>query len=575
MMRKTLLLGMLLAVAAGLNTGCGSDEEVLAVVGDHKITTTEFFDFYGRGNRQYASAQEEFDRKREVLDSLITVRLLVDAAYEKGIDQREELQRVLLANRDRFLLDAFYETSIADRAEPSAAAVKRFWEKLEYRIRASHILLGEPDTAQLVLEKLRSGENFEKLAYDYSRDPSAKRNKGDLGYFVWGAMVPEFQEAAFQMDVGEVSPPVKSPYGYHIIKLVDRLPNEARGSLDQMRDEITQQLKGLKEKELMERLLEDIKERYTVRVDTSVLQYLVHKRQQLYPEMILKGLPAGDFDSQQLDRNEKELIVANWEGGQMTVGEYLSRISNLSNNQKPSFTAYDSLANMIFELKKLDLLILEAHRQGIDNDPRYLRRVRLFKELNMAELMRSDSIAAPMEPTEEMAREYYDANPEEFTIPRRVRVYEIMLSDSSEIDRLAEKKWSLAEFREYARKHTKRPGKRTAQGDLGYIERDWFPEMFDLAWKTPINRVAGPVTGQRENMYSLIYVEAKQESTVKDYLDQKRLILQKLRTEQKNHAIQSWINERKKQVRIVVNDDAVWSTIDTKQYATLGDGTQG
>jgi len=99
--------------------------------------------------------------------------------------------------------------------------------------------------------------------------------------------------------------------------------------------------------------------------------------------------------------------------------------------------------------------------------------------------------------------------------------------------------------------------------------------MFDLAWKTPVNRVAGPVTGQRESMYSLIYVEAKQESTVKDYLDQKRLILQKLRTEQKNHAIQSWINERKKQVRIVVNDDAVWSTIDTKQYAALADGAQG
>ncbi len=576
MMRKTLLLGTLLAVAAGLTSGCGSDEEVLAVVGDHKITTTEFYDFYGRGNRQFASAQEEFDSKREALDSLIIVRLLVGAAYEKGLDQREELQRVLLANRDRFLLDALYERRIADKAEPSKAEIKRFWDKLEHRIRASHILVDDPDTAQMILEKLQAGESFEKLAFEYSKDPSAKRNKGDLGYFVWGAMVPEFQEAAFQMEVGEVSPPVKSDFGYHIIKLVDRLPNEARGSLEQMSEEIAQQLKRNQEKKLMEEFLEEIRERYTIDIDTSVFQYLVHKREQLYPEQLLKGLPAGDFDTEQLDRNEKELVVASWEGGQMTVGEYLSRISNFSNNLKPSFTAYDSLANMIFEIKKLDLLVLEAHRAGLDNDPVYLRRVKLFKELNMAELMRSDSIAAPMEPTEEMAREYYDAHPEEFTTPRRVHVYEIMLSDSAEAANLAQKRWRLAEFREYARKHTKRPGKRTAQGDLGFIERDWFPQMFDLAWKTELGTVVGPVSGQRDGMYSVIYVEEKQEGALKDYLGQKRIILQKLQTEQKNHAIQNWVNERKKDVRIVVNEDAVWSTVDESDYQTqTGDGAQG
>lgn len=576
MTRKTLLFGIFLAVAAGLLSGCGSDDKTLAVVGDHKITSTEFFDFYGQQNRQYASAEAEFQAKRDALDSLIMVRLLVGAAYEKGIDQREELQRVLLANRDRFLLDALYENRISDQAEPSEAEIKRFWDKLEHRIRASHILLDDPDTAQMVLEKLQQGESFEKLAYQYSKDPSAKRNKGDLGYFVWGAMVPEFQEAAFQMEVGEVSPPVKSQFGYHIIKLVDRLPNEARASLDAMHDEIAQQLQQQKERELMEEFLEEVRQRYTITIDTSVFEYLVHKREQIYPEQILKGLPAGDFDTEQLDRNEKELVVATWEGGQMTLDEYLSRISNVSNNLKPSFTAYDSLANMIFEIKKLDLLVLEAHRQGIDNDPRYLRRVKLFKELNMAELMRSDSIAAPMEPTEEMARAYYEDNPEEFSTPRRVHVHEIMLADSAEAAQLARQNWSLPEFREYARKHTKRPGKRSAQGDLGFIERDWFPRMFDLAWETSEGTVAGPVTGQRPGMYSLIYVEEKQESALKDYLGQKRIILDKLRTEQKNHAIENWVNERKKEVRIVVNEDAIWSTIDESDYQTQQAGeTQG
>ncbi|RME73865.1 MAG: parvulin peptidyl-prolyl isomerase, partial [Planctomycetota bacterium] len=71
--------------------------------------------------------------------------------------------------------------------------------------------------AREVLEKLRAGGDFAALAREYSDDPSAAQNGGDLGAFSRSQMVPEFAEAAFRLKVGEISEPVKSPFGYHII----------------------------------------------------------------------------------------------------------------------------------------------------------------------------------------------------------------------------------------------------------------------------------------------------------------------------------------------------------------------
>ena len=85
------------------------------------------------------------------------------------------------------------------------------------KIRASHILVDKQSQALQVLEELKAGRGFEELARKYSTCPSAKRG-GDLGFFGRGQMVKEFERAAFALRVGEVSSPVKTQFGYHIIK---------------------------------------------------------------------------------------------------------------------------------------------------------------------------------------------------------------------------------------------------------------------------------------------------------------------------------------------------------------------
>lgn len=558
------LLVLALITCCGL-VGCGGgDNPTLAVVGDYDISAEECNNYYDASRQNFNSAQEEFDQRRMWLDSLIVTRMLIQEAYSKGIDKLEQLATIELANRDKFLLDVLYQKKIATDSDPGQAEIRAQYDRFEFKLRASHILIEDEDSAQAIFERVRGGESFEELAYEYSKDPSAKRNKGDLGYFEWGAMVDEFQRAAFAMEPGEISPPVKSMYGYHIIKLIDRLPNEKRTSYESMESSLAGQLKRLEEGKRTMAYLEELKEKYVVRIDTSICDYVLHKREQLYPPMMLETLPRNDFDMEQLDRNERELVLGTWGGGQITLGDYLQLIRNISPNFKPDFDDYDSLATMIFELKKNDLLIVDAHRSGVDTDPRYVEKLKFFRELNMADIMRNDSIPLPLQPTDAMARQYYDDHPEEYQTVAKVHVYEIMLSDEEKAKKLAGEISSLGQFTQLAASLTERPGKRVAKGDLGFIQFNSHGRLFTEAQKTPIGSMCGPVKIGKN--YSLAWVVDRQDPAQKDYLGVKRQILQKLLGEQRNLAFQNWVAERKKEVKVVVNEDALWSLVDIESY---------
>lgn len=547
-------------------SGCGSSNDtVVAEVGDYDITLQEFNDYFENRQFSFASAQEEFSQKRELLDSMINSRLLIQEAYKYGVDKSEELTRAVLANKDKFLLDALYYREIAGKSKVMDAEIKDFYDKQEFQIRASHILVANEDTAKMLFERVKAGENFEQLAYDYSIDPSAKRNKGDLGYFLWGSLVDEFQEAAFKMQPGEISPPVKTPYGYHIIKLVDRLPNENRGTLESMRSAIKTQVETRKRGQLTEKFMEGIKQKYAISVDTVTCQYLFLKREQLYPPQIVAQLPRNDFDAEQLDRNEKELVLATWSSGQLTLGEYLELAKQMPANIKPDLDNYDSLRTIIFLLKQEDILATEALKSGLDNDPRYLRKIALFKDLTMADILKNDSIKFPEPPADSILRAYYEANIDTYSQPAKIHVYEILLNDELQAKKVKETATSLAVFRDMAMDMTARKGKRENGGDLGYIERIQYPEIFAEADKTPVGGIGGPVaTGI---FFSVFYVADKLAASPKDYLAVRPQIAALFQQQAKDQSIKQLLTDRKATTTIQIEEDAIWSTIDKDAYS--------
>ena len=141
-----------------------------------------------------------------------------------------------------------------DSLELSDEDIAKGMERAKTEIHARHILVEDEKTANEVLTKLNDGGKFESLAIDYSTEPAAQQTGGDLGWFGPGKMVQEFEDAAYALKKGEISKPVKTSFGYHIIELVDTRPAETEKTEEEIKAAVEDNLTRIQFEEKLQEL---------------------------------------------------------------------------------------------------------------------------------------------------------------------------------------------------------------------------------------------------------------------------------------------------------------------------------
>ncbi len=170
-------------------------------------------------------------RRRVVLEYVIENQLFADAAEAAKLGSGAAFDERMNYWRRRALREYYFEAEL--NKSISDADAKKFYDqqvgsaKAQEEVRARHILVETEALAKELQERIGKGEDFVALAKAHSKDPGSKNDGGDLGYFGKGQMVPVFEETAFSLKPGQVSAPVKSQFGWHIVKLEDR---RARGA---------------------------------------------------------------------------------------------------------------------------------------------------------------------------------------------------------------------------------------------------------------------------------------------------------------------------------------------------------
>lgn len=164
--------------------------------------------------------------RQNVLRGVVSEYLLLEEATKAKIDQSPEVQKQLEDLKRKLIVRAFIEGKskglVADSEVRSAYDKLAAETRKQEEVRARHILVDSESKAKDLKKKLDNGASFEKLAGENSADPGSKKQGGDLGYFTKDKMVAEFSKAAFAMKKGDVSEPVKSDFGWHLIKVEDR-----------------------------------------------------------------------------------------------------------------------------------------------------------------------------------------------------------------------------------------------------------------------------------------------------------------------------------------------------------------
>jgi peptidyl-prolyl cis-trans isomerase C len=165
-------------------------------------------------------------QKRDYLiNYLVDLVVLSQAAEQKKLADRPDVKHRLMFDHNRLLMEALLQdagkAALSDEAEHQVydEAVKQV--KGEEEVHARHILVPTEDEAKAILAQLKGGADFATLAKEKSKDPGAA-DGGDLGYFTKEQMVPEFADVAFKLDKGQLSDPVKTQFGWHIIKVEDK-----------------------------------------------------------------------------------------------------------------------------------------------------------------------------------------------------------------------------------------------------------------------------------------------------------------------------------------------------------------
>ncbi len=179
-------------------------------------------------------------KKENVLAFLIDMKIVAKAAEAKKIEDRDDFKARLAFTRNRLLMDNLL--AVEGKAATTDEAMKKVYEEAskqisdEPEVHARHILVETEDEAKAIADELKKGADFAELAKKKSKDPGAS-DGGDLGFFTKDQMVPEFSAVAFALEPGKISDPVKSQFGWHIIK-VEEKRNRKAPDFDQVKGQI-------------------------------------------------------------------------------------------------------------------------------------------------------------------------------------------------------------------------------------------------------------------------------------------------------------------------------------------------
>lgn len=223
----------LLALLAGVSmfaclTGSpamAQDNKVVAKIDGIEITEQEIAlagEDLGERIAQVPAAQ----RREYLLGYLSDLKIGARAAERAKIAELPEFTLRMNYFRQKVLMDEFI--SRQSKAAASTEAARKLYDdtmktmKPEEEVRARHILVEKEDEAKAALARVRKGEDFAKVAAELSRDPGSGKDGGDLGYFTQDRMVPQFGAVAFQLKAGDVSEPVQTQFGWHVIKVEDK-----------------------------------------------------------------------------------------------------------------------------------------------------------------------------------------------------------------------------------------------------------------------------------------------------------------------------------------------------------------
>jgi peptidyl-prolyl cis-trans isomerase C len=245
------------------------EDKILAVVNGREIKDKDINEAIARFPKERQGFLSSDEGRKQLLNQIVSFELIYADSVDNGLENDDEYKEQLEVMKKEMLTQLGIK-KVLDTVKISDEEVKAYYDankslfKSQGSVSAKHILVASEDKALDVKKEIEAGKTFEAAAKEYSSCPS-KEQGGNLGKFTRGQMVPEFEEAAFTQEIGVVGEPVKTQFGYHLIKVEEKTPEEVK-DFKEVQASITQRL--LQERQNMKYMqyTEELMKKYAVEI---------------------------------------------------------------------------------------------------------------------------------------------------------------------------------------------------------------------------------------------------------------------------------------------------------------------
>jgi len=502
--------------------------------------------------------------KKDLIEPLITKKLRINAAYDMDLGNDPVFLSKYEQYQMRMVGQKYFEKVIFDEIIGDDM-IEEYISRQAIEIKASHILIGyekSPRVVKRTLEEsktiaidvkkqLDDGRDFTELAEKYSDDPSVKKNRGDLGYFTWGRMVGPFQQAAWDMEIGEISDPVKTQFGYHIIRLDDRkevanyVENRSKENITRIKQTIARSF-GDSVRVLWKKHYKELCEDNNYQIYEEEINKFADTL-----KVIIKNKP---LTPEVFTPEQRQITFAEWDDDKITVQTFIDKHDKQLAQIFGSFRDGKVMKKEIDRMSMDSQVLEDAGRLGIRDDDDIVNALRSFKENHIEKEAEKKYTLNKVEVSEEETVEYYQSNLQRFEKPAEIEIWVIDLKDEQLARQIASKAKQGQNFENLAKKYSEDKRSKSKGGYLGYKANNARGSISFEAHKIgPGGKIGGPV--QYGRFWSVIKTGKRHDKSIKPFEEVNARIKNLVKNEKRKEVKIVWENELKEKYEVVIDDD--------------------
>jgi len=518
---------------------------VLARVGERVVTSAE----YAQRLKDVLmlTPLDDARMRQAVLETMIDEQALLIEADRRGLRETDDFKHYAKSLAVDALLEAYREVIADRRTVVQESDVQAAFVLANEQAAARHLYTPTLEQATALYEKLQAGASFEELAPQVFKDYRLARNGGYLGYFKWDDMDPTFAAAAQSLKKGEISKPVRTKFGYSIIKLEDRVraPLLTETQYGVQRKKLRWVVEHRKRAAEIQKLDAETRDRLNIEFDEAMLARLFQEIMKSRPDTTWRAEAANG--QSMLDPQARIATVA---GKKWTLQDFRERAVLTSPRQRNKVQRVEDLRDFIVGLALRDEYVRRAKRENLEKNPRVLRIIQTKQERFLLNKMQS-LLTAPITVPIDSSRALYEARPQDYVHPARLRLREITVANREQAEYIVRRLRAGEDFALMARQYSMRKWTAERGGEVGEVTAGDLGRLGEEIFKLKAGEIGGPY--EHENSFLIVQVIEHTPARDKTFDEARNEIEATLLPTFTQRAFEEQVRELRKPLTIEVN----------------------